>query len=79
MPAPTPIEMAIARLTHEAQYVADVLHVAGPAPTCTVSTRSLRGLFDGIREALDLLRAAAPAPPPATSAPLPQPQQTPGG
>lgn len=71
-----PLAGPIDRLVYEAQYVRDVLFLAGPVPHCRVSVAAMGSLYEGLSSVITELRklqsqavAAAPpggaAPPPA--------------
>lgn len=64
------MQAAIDRLVFEAQYVRDVMHLAG-AGTITISAGSLAKLYDGLVQVIDVLRAQQPATgaPPAAAQP----------
>lgn len=77
---PSPLSQAADRLAWEAQYVRDVLHLSRGG-VCSVSSRSLQSLYEGLVAVLDVVRAAAPltAPPVTTPAAGGTPAPTTGG
>lgn len=64
-PSSNPIEQAINRLGWEATYLRDVLHIAGPVQSVTLSTASVTQVMSGMIDAINLLRSVSPIAPPA--------------
>jgi hypothetical protein len=69
-PVLSPLQQAEKRLTAEATYVRDLLHLAGSQGQVTLSAVSLQLLFNGLVAALDAIRQAQPVIPPQV-APVP--------
>ena len=72
-PLGPPLEAAIDRLAYEAQYVRDVLFLAGPGGTCRVSIPAMQALYDGLGWVLMVLRQQAPPQSPPGGAAVPSP------
>lgn len=65
---PSPLSQAADRLAWEAQFVRDVLHLARGS-VCTVSTRSMQALYEGLVSVLDVVRPQVQATPPVAVSP----------
>ena len=55
-PAQTPLRAVIDRLAWEAQYLRDVLHLAGDGGVCRISSLSAARIFEGISLSISALR-----------------------
>ena len=67
-PSVVPLPVILDRLTYEAQYVRDVLFLAGEGP-CHVSSASMQRLYDGLAWVIAALRTQQPPAPPAGVSP----------
>jgi hypothetical protein len=58
--SPSPLAPALDRLRFEAQYLTDVLHLAGAGGQVTISTASVRKTLEGLGDVIQRLELLGP-------------------